>query len=167
MSSNQPGAATAPRPAPAKSRENDPTQVIVNFDKIPPDERKSILCHMVCQQTLPIAIRMTKSYVPRGSQPVLKKGELLLLLEIPMLRGGDSRSPCYIIKSLARMRSIVCQSTQLECSLALWCFHKLPVSEWRPLAKEWPENAALSRSDVLTNQERLGSIIIKSINYLK
>ena len=32
-----------------------------------------------------------------------------------------------------------------------------PVSEGRPLAKEWFENAALSRSEVLTNQERLFS----------
>ena len=30
-----------------------------------------------------------------------------------------------------------------------------PVSEGRPLAKECLENAALSRSEVLTNQERL------------
>ena len=51
--------------------------------------------------------------------------------------------------------------TLIECSLALKSENMFPqftpVSEGRPLAKEWFENAALSRSEILTNQERLFS----------
>ena len=65
-----------------------PKPVTVNFDKLPPELRLTLLSQAVCMNQLPIAIRVTESFLAKGSPITTRKGTLLLLcfvVEVPVV----------------------------------------------------------------------------------
>ena len=80
------------------ARESLLEPVTLDFDKIPPEFQDTLLSQTVCLNQLPIAVRVTESFLAKGSPITLKRGTLLLLcfvVRVPVVRAAIDKYTEY------------------------------------------------------------------------